>query len=519
MRPENQTAYELIAAACSKYASRPIATIDGETWTYEKSWRRGGRLANALREYGVEKGDRVAYVMANRLDILTVTIACIRGGYIIVPISNMLATKDIEYILDDSGAKVVIVGPQFTEMIGDVRSSLQDLQLVIQTESESPSKFTPMEKTLEDQKSVANARIEFDDPLRLSYTGGTTGKPKGALQTHGALGLCMVALCLEMEIRPKEEMLFMTHLSHGAGYHQLGGLVRGAHATVTRSFNPEKFLRLIDDQPISWVFLVPTMIYRILDSDRIAETDFSGLDTVLYGAAPISQDRLGEAIDVFGDVFLQVYGSTETSALITSLPKKDHTNQSEVIESVGQPAIMTDIRIGPIGEGQVTTQTQGETGEILVKSPFVFDRYHGNPEETDETIIDGWVRTGDIGRFDEEGYLYLLDRRNDVIISGGMNVYTNQVEDVLDMHPDVNQSAVIGIPHDDWGESVHAVIVPQSDDLTTDEIERFAASNLAGYKSPKSVEFTDELPTTPYGKIDKNQLREPLWEGEERRIH
>lgn len=513
------TAHELISRACTTYASDPIATFEGETWTYEHAWERGGRLAAALTERGLEKGDRVGIVMSNQLEYLTANFACVRGGFVNVPLNDMLSRDEFEYMLSDSGARAAIVGESFVDTVVEIASDLPELEELIAVSETPPDGTLGLEAALEAADSdVPDVSIDPDDLLRLSYTGGTTGKPKGVKQSHGMLAMDMLAHVIDLDIRHHEEILLMTPLPHSAGYIHMGGIVKGAHLTVTQGFDPAEFLRLVEEAGVTWTFLVPTMIYDILDSDALPDADVSGIDTIVYGAAPITPDRLSEALDVFGKVFIQLYAQTEMPDIGTILPKKDHEPGGDKITSCGKPASMVDVRIARADSTDALEP--GESGEVLLRSPYVMDGYHNRPEKTAETVVNGWLRTGDIGKQDEDGYVYLLDRKSDMIISGGMNVYTTEVEDVVTEHPGVNQIAVIGVPHEKWGEAVHAVIVPEDDaDIEAADVKAFADERLSKYKKPKSVEFVDGLPTTPYGKVDKKALEEPHWEESDREIN
>jgi fatty-acyl-CoA synthase/long-chain acyl-CoA synthetase len=521
IRNDEVTAHGLLSRACRKYASRPIATVDGETWTYGEAWERGGRLARAFAERGFEKGDRIGIVMSNQLDYFTANLACVRGGFVNVPMNEMLTDDEFAYLFEDSGARGAVVGAEFTDTVAALQPDLPDLETVVAVDDAPPDGQLPLETALEGADgSDPDVAIEPDDLLRLSYTGGTTGRPKGARHTHRIIGMDMLAHVIALEIRDGEEMLVMTPLPHAAGYIHMGALTQGVHLTITRGFDPDRFLRLVDERPITWAFLVPTMIYRTLDSETLADVDVSGLETLVYGAAPISEERLTEALDAFGDVFVQAYGQTEMPNIGTILPKVDHQRGEDRVRSCGRPATMVDAEIAAVEDGEIEAfLDRGEVGELVMRSPYVMDGYHDKPERTANTLVDGWLLTGDIARMDEDGYVYLLDRANDVIVSGGMNVYTTQVEDALERHPDLNLAAVIGVPHDDWGEAVHAVVVADSDGLDADDVLAFAADHLADYKKPKSVEFRDEIPTTPYGKVDKQALREPHWADADREIH
>ncbi|MEF8790866.1 MAG: AMP-binding protein [Haloarculaceae archaeon] len=513
---DTPTAQGLLRRACEKHADRPVATFEGETWTYGEAWERGGRLASALADRGIERGDHVGVMMSNQLDYLTANFACVRGGFVNVPMNDMLTPEEFSYMLSDSGARAAVAGGNFTDTLADLEPDLPDLDLSVAVENPAEGQAS-LETLLSEAGGTHDAEVGPDDMLRLSYTGGTTGRPKGARHTHGILAMDMMAHVMALEIRDAEEILITTPLPHAAGYMHLGALTQGAHLTVTDGFDPEEFLGIVDGDPITWTFLVPTQIYRLLDHEALESTDLSDLETVVYGAAPITAERLAEALEAFGDVFVQVYGQTEMPDIGMVLPKGDHVMGEPQVESCGKPAAMVDVGIVDPEADELVFREPGEAGELVMRSPYVMDGYHGKPEKTAETLVDGWLRTGDVARRDEAGYVYLLDRASDMIISGGMNVYTTEVEDALDEHPRVKQVAVIGVPHEDWGEAVHAVVVPEGD-LTAEELTEFADGTLSAYKKPKSVEFVEEIPTTPYGKMDKKALREPYWKDADREI-
>lgn len=518
MSPERAaTAQGLVRRACETHADRPLATVDGETWTYGEAWRRGGRLAAAFAERGLAAGDRVGLLLSNQLDYFTGLFACLRGGYAAVPMNDMLSAEECEYMLADAGARGALVGGGFTDVVADIRPATE---LEVQVAVESPAGGqVPLADALGAAEGVRDHPVDPDDLLMLPYTGGTTGRPKGVRHTQEGVAMAMLAHVTELEIRDGEEMLFTTPLPHSAGYIAMSALVQGAHFTVTSGFDPGEFLALVDSEPVSWSFLVPTQIYRVLDHDALGETDVSGLETVVYGAAPITPERLEEGLAVFGEVFIQLYGQTEMPDIGTILPKADHAGADQV-DSCGKAAAMVDLRVAnPEDPEDTDALPPGEEGELLLRSPYVMDRYHDRPAATAETLVDGWLRTGDIARTDEAGYVFLLDRASDMVISGGMNVYTTEVEDAIDRHPGVAQVAVIGVPDDDWGEAVHAVVVPAGDsEVTAETVRGTADEHLADYKAPKSVEFVEEIPTTPYGKMDKKALRAPYWEDENREV-
>ncbi|MFC7045116.1 AMP-binding protein [Halobacteriaceae archaeon GCM10025711] len=315
---------------------------------------------------------------------------------------------------------------------------------------------------------------------------------------------------LELSLTGDDRPLFTTPLSHSAGAFLWSSLAVGATSVVRPEYDVEETLSLVEGG-VTWTFMVPTMIYRLLDSPALDGADTGPLRTLVYGAAPMRPDRLREGVERLGPVFLQFYGQTEVPNLITTLGKQEHATavadgHDDVLGSAGRPALLTDVKVVDRSGEAVPT---GETGEILAAAPYAFSRYLGRPDETARTLRDGWVHTGDLGFRDEDGFVHLVDRKTDVVITGGMNVYTQEIEPVLAEHPGVEAVAVIGVPDPEWGEAVCAIVVPTDPDaVTANDLRAFADERLADYKKPKQVRFVERLPTTPYGKLDKSSLRE-----------
>jgi fatty-acyl-CoA synthase/long-chain acyl-CoA synthetase len=436
----------------------------------------------------------------------------------------MLTADEFEYMLDDSGTETVICGPNFTETIASIRADLATIETVVGIEDASPEGFVAFKSLDGDRPEPPSQSPNTDDVAGHYYTGGTTGKPKGVLHEQAGITTNVYAHLVELGITGDDTLLLMTPLPHSAGMFLWGALLSGATSVIRPGFDPDTALELIDQHAVTWTFMVPTMIYRLLDHPRLESADTSSLESLVYGAAPMTPARLREGLEAFGPVFLQFYGQTEVPNLITTFGKDEHrkaieTGHEERLSSAGYPCLMADVRIVDAETGNPADQLDvGESGEILATSPYTMTEYYERPEATAETVVDGWVRTGDIGRRDEDGYVYLLDRASDLIISGGMNVYSTEVEEALDEHDSVREVAVIGVPDDDWGEAVTAIVVPRGDSATEDDLLSFVDEELADYKKPKSVEFRESIPKTPYGKMDKKALREPYWEDEERDV-
>lgn len=507
-----------------KYADRTAVEAGDRSLTYHELDRRANAFARGLVERGVGVGDRVALVMSNRLEYVIADLAIIKAGGAKLPLNDMLTADEFEYMLADSGAETVICGPNFTETIASIRKELPTIETVVGIEDSSPEEFVAFETLDGDRTEPPSQWPGPDDVAGHYYTGGTTGKPKGVLHKHDGITTNVYAHVVELGITGDDTLLLMTPLPHSAGMFLWGALLSGATSVIRPGFDPGAAVELIEHHDVTWTFMVPTMIYRLLDHPNLESADTSSLESLVYGAAPMTPTRLREGLDEFGPVFLQFYGQTEVPNLITTFGKEEHrqaveTGRDERLSSAGYPCLMADVRIVDAETGDPADQlSTGESGEIMATAPYTMAEYYERPEATAETVVNGWVRTGDIGRRDEDDYIYLLDRASDLIISGGMNVYSTEVEEALDKHKGVQEVAVIGIPDDDWGEAVTAIVVPRDEDLTEADLLSFADTELADYKKPKSVEFYGSIPKTPYGKMDKKALREPYWEDEERDV-
>jgi fatty-acyl-CoA synthase/long-chain acyl-CoA synthetase len=446
-----------------------------------------------------------------------------------VVLNDMLGPDEIEYILGDSRAETLICDRSFVETVRRLRPSLDSLERVVCVAGDDeslPDDVTPFASFVRNEATdeSPDVSVSADDIVQHGYTGGTTGKPKGVLHTHRSRASFCYSAIAELGIEGDDRLLFTTPLPHSAGSFFRSSLLVGATSVIRSGFDAERAFDDIETHEVTWTFMVPTMIYRLLDHESFDSRDLSSLRTVTYGAAPMTPARLKEGLERLGPVFQQFYGQTEVPNLITSFGKAEHAaalerGKEERLSSAGQPCLMADVKIVDPETGE--ERPPGEAGEILATAPYVMKEYFELPEKTAETLTeDGWVHTGDIGKQDADGYVTLLDRMNDLVVTGGMNVYTTEVEDALAEHPSVGSVAVIGVPDEDWGEAVKALVVPSGDAPADEEtILSFADDRLSQYKKPKSVEFRESFPKTPYGKIDKEALRDDYWEGAERQIN
>jgi fatty-acyl-CoA synthase/long-chain acyl-CoA synthetase len=517
------TLKHLYESVLRRYERAPAITFGDQTLTYGDLDDRSTRLASALVDRGLETADRVGLLMSNRAAYAVADIALARAGLAKVPLNDMLSAEDVEYMLANSDATAVVVGPNFTETIRSVARNVPTLERVVTVDSAERLDVAGVdhveayETLLETAEPVApDVSVSKSTLAGVFHTGGTTGDPKGVKHTQENLALNALAHAVELEMRPRDTLLLMTPLPHSAGLVMAGGLTQGCRHVITQGFDAERALATIEREGVAWTFMVPTMVYRVLDELADGDYDTSTLDTLVYGAAPMKPDRLREGLEKLGDVFLQLYGQYETPDLITVLPKSAHDPADEErLSSCGLPTTMCEVEI--VDEHGEAVPT-GEHGEILARGAYSMEGYYELPKETAATMRDGWIHTGDIGRMDAEGYVYIVDRDSDVIVSGGMNVYSVSVEEAIQQHEQVANVAVIGVPDDEWGEAVKAVVVPDGDTIDRDDLQSFCKERLAAYEVPKSFDVVDDLPTTPYGKLDKKRLRDPYWRDESRQI-
>ena len=353
-------------------------------------------------------------------------------------------------------------------------------------------------------------------PASLGYTGGTTGRAKAALRYQHQQGALARAILADFELPAVPRYLAAAPISHVAGSKLLPVLLRGGTVHLQRGFDPERLLHTLERERINMALLVPTMVYKLLDHPQLDRTDTSALELLLYGASPMSPTRLVEGIARFGPVFSQLYGQTECYP-VSLLRKADHdARDPELFSSCGMPTSNCEIRL--LGE-DLQEVAPGEAGEICVRAPQAMDSYWGRPELSAEALAGGWLHTGDIARQDPRGYLFIVDRKKDMVVTGGFNVYPREVEDVLSSHPAVAQAAVIGIPDLTWGEAVAAMVVCRPGmAVDADTLARLVKRSKGSQQAPKRIEFVDALPLTALGKIDKKALRAPFWAGQQRNV-
>jgi fatty-acyl-CoA synthase len=507
------TLAQLFDHALERFGDRLAIVYEGRSWSYREMADKSERLAQALTRAGIGPGGRVALMMSNRPEYLVADQAIIRCGGVKVPLNDMLSSAEIDFILQDSGVTVAIADRGL--LPAALASSATTLHTIIAVglEGDRPASTLDWDELLRLAPDVSGSAAEApapDDLGLILYTGGTTGRPKGVMHTQRGLAMNLLSHVIEMGLADDDRILLMSPLPHSAGFLAQAGLLRGATIRLEPRFDPDRALDLIGDGTVTFTFMVPTMIYRLLDRTPGRDLRASALRTILYGAAPITLERLKQGLQLLGPVFMQLYGQSEAPNFLTRLRREDHSPDPALahrLTSCGQPVLMADVAVldeddEPLPAGQV--------GEIAARSPYVMAGYHGMSDKTAETLRNGWLHTGDIGYIDADRYVYLLDRKNDVIITGGMNVYSSEVEQFLQTCAGVTRVAVVGIPDPDWGEAVVAFVVATDDQgaqFSADDLMDTCRSGLTAYKRPKSIQRVLTLPLTPYGKVDKKRLR------------
>jgi long-chain acyl-CoA synthetase len=498
----------------------PALRWDGHDLTYRQLDERSNRVAQALRAAGVGPGDRVAYLDKNSPEQIELFYGAAKLNAVPNPVNWRLAGPEIAVIVSDAEAKVFAVGAEFVPVVDAVADELPGTTIVTIGGSDGHPSFDAWRDAHPaEDPSVPQAD---DDVAYQLYSSGTTGRPKGVQLTQANLAAGLSQYPSLMELGADSTSLVAMPLFHiGGGGWILAGINVGATNVLVRDIVPDQLVELIERERITHAFLVPAVLQFMLAVPGVAERDFSALRYFLYGASPISEKVLADSIRTFGCQFVQAYGLTETTGTVVTLPAADHDPDGpnrHRLRAVGLAVPGSEVRVVDPESGEDVQQ--GEVGEIWIKSPMVMKGYWKMPEATAEVMRPGgWFRSGDAGYLDRDGYLYIYDRVKDMIVSGGENVYPAEVENVLMSHPAVADVAVIGVPHEKWGETPRAMVVrAPGTEVTEQELIDFTRQRLATFKCPTSVEWLEALPRNPSGKVLKKDLRAPFWAGRDRMV-
>jgi len=481
------------------------------------------RIANGLLAAGFEREARGAVWAANDAIAWTCTLGLWRAGMAWIPVNPRASADENHYILDAFDCEAIFFQKAFAPYVDAVRARLPKVKLWICIDDEHGD--APALASWAQWHPATRPEVDYamDDVVAISPTGGTTGMPKGVMNTHRSYQTFIANFMIRVSY-PSDQPpvnLMAAPMTHTAGMLALPCTARGGTVIVLTKPDPALMLASIAKHRVTEIFLPPTVIYRLLDIPSIRQCDFSSLRYLLYGAAPMSVEKLKQAIDVFGPVMMGGYGQTEAPGTISFLRPEEHFVDGKIapderLSSVGRPSPMVRVEIFDDDSRPVAP---GGTGEICVRGDLVMKGYYKDPVRTAETIVDGWLHTGDVGHLDAEGYLHITDRKKDMIISGGFNVYPSEVEQVIWAHPAVQDCAVIGVPDDKWGEAVKAVVeLNAGQTVSADELIALCKNKLGSVKAPKSIDFIGALPRSTAGKVLKKELRQVYWAGQERRI-
>lgn len=488
------------------------------SFTFKELNKRANKLANGWRKnWGIKKGDRIAILAKNCHEYLEAFFAVAKLGAILVPINIRLTGMELAYIFNDCQPEGLILGEDFIEVVSQIKDQihLQNFLLLDKAHYQSMIPYEDFLAAASDTTPELDEPNTLDDPQVILYTSGTTGYPKGAIQTHGNILFNSLNANLALDIVSTDVTLCGLPLFHTGGLHVMTTptLHAGGSVVIQRAFDSAEALDLIDQKKVNTVFFVSTMWMFMAQHGNFARTDFSGLRLAWTGGAPCPIPTI-EAYLEKGVQFRQGYGLTEVGPDAMILPAEEAIRKAG---SIGLPPFHSVMRI--VNENKENVKCR-EIGELIFRGPTVTPGYWKNPKATAEAIVDGWFHTGDLAYIDEEGYVFIVDRAKDMVISGGENIYPAEVEKEIYKHPKIAEVAVIGIPDEKWGEVCHAIVcLKPGESLTEKEIIDFLQGKLARYKIPKSVSFMEALVRNPAGKVLKRVLREPYWKGYDKKVH
>lgn len=495
----------------------------GRSRTWREFQDRISRLAAGLKALGIEEGDRIAVLALNSDRYYEYYHGVSWAGAVFVPVNVRLAPAEFIHWFNDSGSRIIFVDDVFLDAVAGIRDRLESVEhFVYMGESETPAGYISHEDLIANHDPAAPSERGGDDMAGLFYTGGTTGKSKGVMLSHRNLAYNVLQSLPHLRAVPEDIFLHAAPMFHVAdGFFCKIAATLGCSNVIVPAFEPRLVLKTLQDEKVTVALLVPTMINMLVNHPDIGDYDLSHLRSLIYGASPMPEAVILKAIEVIPHVKLyQAYGQTEASPVITVMAPRFHTTSGPhagKLKGAGEAVYGIDLAILDEDGREVP---RGEVGEVCIRGENVMLGYWNLPDITAETLRDGWLHTGDGGRMDEDGMLFIVDRVKDMIVSGGENVYSAETEQAVYQHPAVAECAVIGIPHDAWGEEVHAVVVLKPGESVTEaELIAHCKTLIAGYKCPKSVTFREEpLPLSGAGKILKKDLRAPFWEGQDRNV-
>ncbi len=522
---------ETLKKAIKLFPKKQAIVCGEKRWTYQEFGDRINRLSHSLRIFGIKRNDKVAILHPNCHTFLEAYYAIPQVGAISVPINYRLSPKEIAFILRDSESRILIADSMFKNQVGVVREEIRGIEKILWT-GEVKGIQGAMDLNYEEVLGQAESSplpapsIDSEDIAQIYYTSGTTGRPKGVMLSHKNVATHALSTIAEIHLTDRDVWIHVAPLFHLADAWATWAVtwVGGTHVLV-RDFDAKVVLETIQREKVTLTNLIPTMLNLMVNHPDVGKFDYQSLRVLLSGGAPIAPEVVRKIVETFKCDYIQTYGMTETSPYLTlsllkdPLKKLSSEDQLRFKSKTGREFIGVELKVVN-DHGEEVKMDEKEVGEIIVKGDIVTKGYWKLPEETKKSIKDGWLYTGDMAVIDEEGYVTIVDRKKDMILTGGENVYSTEVENVLYMHPAILECAVVGIPDLKWGEAVKGIVVLKPGQKATEQdIIQFCKDKIAHYKAPKSIDFIEGLPRTGSGKIHKKGLRDRYWEGYEKKVH
>jgi acyl-CoA synthetase (AMP-forming)/AMP-acid ligase II len=508
---------------CAQRRSDKLAYVDGtRRFTFAQFNDRVNRQTHGLYAEGVQRGDRVAVLMNNHVEAVEAVAAAAKGGFVHVPVNFRSVPREIAYVINHCGATLLFIEKEYLGRLADA-GDMPTLKKVIVLDPGNPESEYEQWLAAQDA-SEPTVDVTGSDNFFICYTSGATGTPKGVLhqQRQSVAHAPVVVIGYEFTKDTKVLLVYPHNSIASINMFYVPAWLLGACVVFTdqRNFDADRWLALVEQERITHSHLVPTMLFRVLESKRLNATDISTIVTIGYGSAPMPTERIERLQAVFGNVLIQGYGMTEVSSIAAYLDKQDHLDAKgdrARLNSCGRSAFGTELRVVDEDDKDVKT---GEIGEIVFRGPQVMTGYWNDPEKSAETMRNGWMHSGDMATMDERGYLTIVDRKKDLIISGGANISSREVEEVIYWHPAVREAGVVGKPDEEWGEVPHAFVsLHAGQNVTPEELMAFCRERLSGYKCPRTIEIVEELPKNGLGKILKSDLRSQFWVGHSRKVN
>jgi fatty-acyl-CoA synthase len=501
----------IILSSVARFGNRPAIADDTQCWRYRDLGDAIARFVSVYKQMGLGKGNAISILSENRVESFAAICASVLIGARYTPLNPMAAEDELAFIVKDADIDLLLVGSEkFARRGLAIQQRAPGLRHVAAF-GHVPGFRNILSDVADAIPSALSDEANSELTALLAYTGGTTGRSRGVMLSHRAVVAMSFAMCADWDWPDEIRFLAVTPVSHATGIMLVPAMMRGGYARLSNGFIPETLLQLIRSEAITATFLVPTLIYALIDFAKAhPNLDLECLKTIIYGSAPISPDRLQEAVEIFGPIFMQMYGQMEAPQIISTLRKVDHDQTKPTrFSSCGRATAMLELKLL---DSEMREVGIAEPGEICVRGPFVMDGYWKDEAATAVALRGGWLHTGDVAVMDADGYLHIVDRIKDMIISGGFNVYPREVEDVLMSYPAVASTAVIGVPDEKWGEAVKCFVVPKPGAvIDVDALRTYVKEKRGAPWAPKSVEIVEHIPVTTLGKIDRNALRAPFW--------